>query len=40
MSSDMVTGYVKREAEVLRGLMFKKFDIPVLPDKYEMKQVH
>ena len=35
MSSDMVKGYDKREAELLRGLMFKKFDIPVVRDKYE-----
>ena len=35
MSSDVVNGYDKREAELLRGLMFKKYDIPVVQDKYE-----
>ena len=35
MSSDMVKGYDKREAELLRGLLFEKFDIPVVQDKYE-----
>ena len=35
MSSDMVKGYNKREEELLHGLMFKKFDIPVVQDKYE-----
>ena len=35
MSSDIVKGYDKREEELLRGLMFKKFDIPVVQDKYE-----
>ena len=33
MSSDMVKGYHKRKAELLHGLMFKKFDIPVVQDK-------
>ena len=35
MSSDMVKGYDKREAELLRGLVYKKFNIPVVQDKYE-----
>ena len=35
MSSDMVKAYDKREVELLRGLMLRKFDIPVVQDKYE-----